>query len=182
MRLTRQGPTLLGFVAVAVAWRQRLVDFLALRAHGELLRIPARYPNLAAQRLDGRAEDSRVHHVVLVDIVREPLMIAMRRIDLAVLVNLKIAVWHYFGAHVRKLTVSGEGPTARRAGPPTPRARRRWPRVSRPKSFGRSKILILTAPVVNSGLGLPGRWRGRPCHRPGGAGPGARGGRGRRRT
>src|SRR6201992_1477179 len=136
MRLTRQGPTLLRFVAVA--WRQRLVDFLALRAHGELLRIPARHPNLAAQRLDGRAEDSRVHHVVLVDIVREPLMIAMRRIDLAVLVNLKIAVWHYFCAHVRKLTVSGEGPTARRAGPRTPCARRRWPRVSRPKSFGRS--------------------------------------------
>jgi hypothetical protein len=38
--------------------------------------------------------------------VREPLVIAMRRIDLEVFMNLQVAVWHYFGAHEPKLTVS----------------------------------------------------------------------------
>src|SRR5262245_34693862 len=92
---------------IVVAGRQRLVDFLTLRADGELLRIPAGHPDLAAQRLDGRAEDRGLHHVVLVDVVREPLMIAMRRIDLEVFVNLQVAVWHNFGAHNTKPTFSG---------------------------------------------------------------------------
>ena len=120
MRLTREGPPLL---VIVVAGRQRLIDFLALWAHGELLRIPARHPDLAAQRLDGRAEDRGLHHVVLVDVVREPLVIAMRRIDLEVFVNLQIAVWHYFdfGAHVLKLTVSDAGL------PPAARVRERRP-------------------------------------------------------
>src|ERR1700751_4031167 len=114
-RLTRGRPSVL--VVVTVAGRQRLVDFLALRTDGELLRVPARHPDLAAQRLDGRAEDRGLHHVVLVDIVREPLVIAMRRIDLEIFVNLQVAVRHYFGAHVSKLTVSGEGAAARPGGP-----------------------------------------------------------------
>jgi hypothetical protein len=51
-------------------------------------------------------------------------MIAMRRIDLEVFVNLQIAVWHYFCAHVPKLTVSGGG------WPPAPRvSERRGPQA-----------------------------------------------------
>jgi hypothetical protein len=50
--------------------------------------------------------------------VREPLVIAMRRVDLEVLVDLEVAVRHYFGAHVVQFTVSGNPPlpTARLQG------------------------------------------------------------------
>src|ERR1700685_2162263 len=98
--LTVVRPLLRGAVAVAVvARRQRLVNFLALRADRVFLGVPARHPDLAAQRLDRRAEHGRVHHVVLDDVVREPLVSAMRSIDLAVLMYLQVAVRHYFGAH-----------------------------------------------------------------------------------
>src|ERR1700689_5058282 len=100
--LTAVRPLLRGAVAV-VARRQRLVNFLALRADRVFLGVPARHPDLAAQRLDRRAEHGRIHHVVLVDVVREPLVIAMRGIDLAVLMDLQVAVRHYFGAHTSSL-------------------------------------------------------------------------------
>src|SRR6202167_5410838 len=151
--LTAVRPLLRSAVAV-IARRQRLVNFLALRADRVFLGVPARHPDLAAQRLDRRAEHGRVHHVVLVDIVREPLVIAMRSIDLAVFMYLQVALRHYFGAHRLSL------PTRPGSGGTTPRAAGRRP--------------------ISSSPGRPGRSRETPGRPPGGAAPDARDGRGRR--
>jgi hypothetical protein len=61
----------------SVALGQRLVDFLALRADGEPLGIPARHPHLAAQRHHRATGYRTVDDLVFLDVVRKPLMIAI---------------------------------------------------------------------------------------------------------
>src|SRR5689334_10444569 len=64
-------------VVVPVSWLERLPDLLALRTDRELLRRPARHPDLAAQRHDRGAHDHRLGELVLVDVVAETLVVAL---------------------------------------------------------------------------------------------------------
>src|SRR6478609_7376686 len=62
-----------GALAAVVSGAQALVDFLAFGADGELLRIPARSPDLAAER-DHRFTGQRgFHDLFLAHVVREAL-------------------------------------------------------------------------------------------------------------
>ena len=54
-----------------------LPDLLALRADRELLRRPARHPDLAAEGDDGGAHHHRLGELVLLDVVREPLVVTL---------------------------------------------------------------------------------------------------------
>src|SRR5580704_1435328 len=64
-------------VAAAVTGGKPLVDFLARGANRIALRIPARHPDLAAERGQRRAEHRTVDDLVFLHVVREPLVIAV---------------------------------------------------------------------------------------------------------
>src|SRR6478609_3824139 len=60
-----------GALAAVVSGAQALVNFLALGADGELLRIPARCPDLAAEGNHGFTGQRGFHDLFLAHVVRE---------------------------------------------------------------------------------------------------------------
>src|ERR1700722_16562671 len=76
-------------VAAALTWGKPLVDFLARGADRIALRVPARHPDLAAERGQRRAEYRTVDDFVFLHVVREPLVIAItvRRVGPGALVG-----------------------------------------------------------------------------------------------
>src|SRR6478735_5154569 len=67
-----------GLVPVAAVLRgaQAVVDLLADRAHGELLRVAARDPDLAAEGHDGLTGQGALEDLLLAHVVREALVVA----------------------------------------------------------------------------------------------------------
>src|SRR6476469_6270352 len=62
-------------VAAVLRVAQAVVDLLADRAHGELLRVAARDPDLAAERHDGLAGQGALEDLLLAHVVREALVV-----------------------------------------------------------------------------------------------------------
>src|SRR5271155_174820 len=118
-KLYRLSCSVLAFAALG----QHFVDLLAGGADRIALGVAARHPHLAAERGDRRARHHAVDDLALVDVVREPLVIAvtMRQIGAHVLLDACALVRKNLSlAHV------GESSSARRhRRPEKPRRRRR---------------------------------------------------------
>ena len=120
--------------SVVAPLRERLVDLLAFRAHRVTLRITARHPDLAAQRHHGRAAHGAVDDLVLLDIMGEPLMVAIAGLQIrsGASVFADAALGQDFGTHKSRVYAAATKPpgsartgsgTCRRPGQPDPAGR-----------------------------------------------------------
>src|SRR5277367_1594146 len=105
--LTRPKLYRLSCSVVAFAARgQHSVDLLAGRADRIALGVTAWHPHLAAERGDRRARHHAVDDLALVDVVREPLVIAvtMRQIGLRIFADARVLLRKNLSlAHVASL-------------------------------------------------------------------------------
>ena len=96
-----------GGLVFAFAGGEMIVDLLASGADRVPLGVPARHPDLAAERGDRRSGDHAVNDLVLVDVVCEPLMVAVtvRQVGPDILLDARVLLGKHLSlAHLREST------------------------------------------------------------------------------
>src|SRR5215213_9922914 len=99
-------------------------DLLAFRADGKAFGIPTGYPHLAAQGHDRRTHHHSLGEVLLADIVREALMVAL--LDAKLRTLFCSLVDHGLGARTQLLAHSASLDIEPRQTPSRPRTRSGW--------------------------------------------------------